>query len=72
MALTQQHRVTTGGGEAGARRDLDILIDVNQEPEVEIELTESEPTLQQQQAYERFWKLFMERLVRERRLDKNA
>lgn len=41
-------------------------------PQIEIELTEVEPTIQQQQAYERFWNLFLERVVRGRQSEKNT
>jgi hypothetical protein len=39
---------------------------------IEVELTEVEPTIQQQQAYERFWSLFLGRVVRDRQLQKKT
>jgi hypothetical protein len=66
MALTQQSRAALGGSETSARRRHGII----QEHGVEIEFDESEPTIQQLQAYERFWKLLLERIVRKRQLDK--
>jgi hypothetical protein len=72
MALERQNRAGLGSNETGARQDHDRQLDITQQAEVEIELTESEPTIQQRQAYEQFWKLFIERIVTERALDKNA
>lgn len=67
MALKQQHRETPSGSEAAASRRCGI-----REHDVEIELTEGEPTTEQQLAYERFWSLFMERVVRSQQLDINT
>jgi hypothetical protein len=36
---------------------------VSNETRVEIELIESDPTIQQEQAYRQFWKLFIERVI---------
>lgn len=71
MALAGQNRVRLGGTDGGARRDHATRMATPPKPEVEIELTESAPTIQQQQAYERFWKMFFERVVNKRQLDKN-
>jgi hypothetical protein len=65
MALKQQNRLALGGNERTDCQSPDIQADVIQKPEVEIEMMESEPTIQQQQAYERFWNLFLERLLRD-------
>lgn len=70
MSLAQQNSVKLGGTDIVARRDHGTQIDIPPKPEVEIELTESEPTIQQQLAYERFWKLFIERVITKRQLDK--
>lgn len=59
-----------GGSETGVRRGRNTRGEIPHEHEVEIELMEGEPTIQQRQAYEQFWKLFFERAIRERRPDK--
>lgn len=41
------------------------------EPKVEIELTASEPTVQQRQAYAQFWKLFLDRVTAKGRANDN-
>lgn len=72
MVLAQENSVGRGGSNTGARRGYGVQqVDITQKTEVEIELTESEPTIQQQQAYERFWKLFIERTIT-MRLNKNT
>lgn len=43
---------------------------VSNRTQVEIEMTEDEPTFQQKQAYKQFWKLFIERIVTTQQLDK--
>ena len=68
MVLTRRFGAAQGGSETGARRCRDIV----QGHTIEIEFDESEPTIQQQLAYERFWKLFLERILRERQLDNNT
>ena len=70
MALARHNSVRLGGTDVCARRDHATRMDITQKPEIEIELTESAPTIQQQQAYERFWKMFFERVVTKRQLDK--
>ena len=72
MALAHQNSVGLGSGDTGVRRDDGMQVNVIQKPDTEIDLIEGEPTLQQQQAYELFWKLFIERMLRERRLDESG
>jgi hypothetical protein len=70
MVLAQKHKVGLGD-DTDARRDHDVLTDTTHQPEVEIELAESEPTIQQQQAYEQFWKMFLERVVTKKQPNNN-
>jgi hypothetical protein len=70
MALTQQDRAGSGG-DKGVRPDHDMRVDITKHPDVEIELTESEPTIQQQQAYQQFWKLFIERVMTKKQPNNN-
>lgn len=49
--------------ERAAGRPSGAKPNAEREPKVEIELTASEPTAQQRQAYAQFWKLFLDRVV---------
>lgn len=62
---------TRGVGGPGARRGRGVEAGLTREREVKVELIDTEPTLQQRQAYERFWRLLMERMYRERLPDNN-
>lgn len=53
--------------ERATGRPLRARLNAAREPEVEIELTASEPTAQQRQAYAQFWKLFLDRVAAKRR-----
>lgn len=63
MALAQQYSSSQGGSDTAARRGRNTRLDTTQKPDIEIELTEIAPTIQQRQAYEQFWKLFLDRIV---------
>lgn len=62
---------TPGGVKSIARRSHNIRLELAPEPEIEIELTDSEPSIQQHQAYEQFWRLFLERVLTKRQQDEN-
>lgn len=66
-----KHARTVRSGDGGACRRRAARPEPAREPDVRIELTDDEPTVEQRQAYERFWRLFLERQVRERLLDEN-
>lgn len=70
MSKVEQKGIPGGGG-TGARRGRGVEAGLTREREVKVELTDAEPTLQQRQAYDRFWRLLMERMYRERLPDNN-
>jgi hypothetical protein len=63
---------TPGGVRSGVCRSHSTRIELIHEAEVEIELSSTEPTLQQQQAYEQFWRLFLERVLTERQTNERG